>query len=120
MKYYTITTAFYMFFIFYLSHIPQDNLPEQSSSGIENIDLLFHFIEYSVLGFLLFQSISSEELFAINPQYGTIFIGILFAISDEIHQSFVPGRHMSLMDVIFDSLGIIFGSSLVYRIPNSS
>ena len=119
MKYYTITTVIYMIFIIYLSHIPQDELPAERS-GIENIDLLFHFIEYSVLGFLLFQSIYVDKLITINPLLASILIGILFAISDEYHQSFVPGRHMSLMDVIFDSLGIIFGSSFVSRISNSS
>ena len=119
MKYYTIVTVLYMFFIAYLSHIPQDDLPAERS-GIENIDLLFHFVEYSVLGFLLFQSIYVDKLLAINPLRGSILIGILFALSDEYHQSFVPGRHMSMMDMIFDSLGIIFGSSFVSRISNSS
>ena len=119
MKYYTIVTVLYMFFIAYLSHIPQDDLPAERS-GIENIDLLFHFVEYSVLGFLLFQSIYVDKLLAFNPLRGSILIGILFALSDEYHQSFVPGRHMSMMDMIFDSLGIIFGSSLVSRISNSS
>ena len=108
-----------MLFIVYLSHIPQDNLP-QEASGINNIDLLFHFFEYSFLGFLFYQSISVDNLLDVKPLHGAVLIGILFALSDEYHQSFVPGRHMSLMDVIFDSLGIIFGSSLVYRIPNSS
>lgn len=119
MKYYTITTFFYMLFIVYISHILQDDLPAEASD-IENIDLLFHFVEYSVLGFLLFQSIYVDKLLMINPLHGAILIGMLFALSDEYHQSFVPGRHMSLMDMIFDSLGIIFGSSLVSRISNSS
>ena len=119
MKYYTIITFFYMLFIVYLSHIPNDNLP-QETSGISNIDLLFHFFEYSVLGFLLFQSIYVDKLIIINPLLASILIGILFAISDEYHQSFVPGRHMSLMDIIFDSLGILFGSSLAPRVSNSS
>ena len=108
-----------MLFIIYLSHIPQDNLPQEASS-INNIDLLFHFFEYSFLGFLLFQSISVDNLSAVNPLHGAILIGILFALSDEYHQSFVPGRHMSLMDIIFDSLGILFGSSLAPRVSNSS
>ena len=119
MKYYTIITFFYMLFIVYLSHIPQDNLP-QEPSGINNIDLLFHFFEYSFLGFLFYQSISVDNLSAVNPLHGAILIGILFALSDEYHQSFVPGRHMSLIDIIFDSLGILFGSSLASRVSNSS
>ena len=108
-----------MLFIVYLSHIPQDNLP-QEPSGINNIDLLFHFFEYSFLGFLLFQSISVDNLLDVKPLHGAVLIGILFALSDEYNQSFVTGRHMSLMDLIFDSLGILFGSSLASRVSNSS
>ena len=108
-----------MLFIVYLSHIPQDNLP-QEASGINNIDLLFHFFEYSFLGFLFYQSISIDNLLDVKPLHGAVLIGILFALSDEYHQSFVPGRHMSLMDIIFDSLGILFGSSLAPRVSNSS
>ncbi len=119
MKYYTTATVFYMFFIFYLSHTPQDNLPEEALR-IKNVDLLFHFLEYSVLGFLLFQSISVDSLLITNPLHGTILIGTLFAISDEYHQSFVPGRYMSTMDMIFDSLGVLFGSFLTSKVFNSS
>ena len=108
-----------MLFIVYLSHIPQDNLP-QEPSGINNIDLLFHFFEYSFLGFLFYQSISVDNLLDVKPLHGAVLIGILFALSDEYHQSFVPGRHMCLMDIIFDSLGILFGSSLAPRVSNSS
>ena len=108
-----------MLFIVYLSHIPQDNLP-QEASGINNIDLLFHFFEYSFLGFLFYQSISVDNLLDVKPLHGAVLIGILFALSDEYHQSFVPGRHMSLMDIIFDSLGILFGSSLAPKVSNSS
>ena len=103
-----------MLFIVYLSHIPQE------PSGINNIDLLFHFFEYSFLGFLFYQSISVDNLLDVKPLHGAVLIGILFALSDEYHQSFVPGRHMSLMDIIFDSLGILFGSSLAPRVSNSS
>ena len=34
---------------------------------------------------------------------------ILYAISDEVHQYFVPGRFATLTDLIFDTLGIIIG-----------
>ena len=32
-------------------------------------------------------------------------IAILYAITDEIHQSFVPGRTALLSDVVIDSIG---------------
>ncbi|MBP7842613.1 VanZ family protein [Candidatus Woesebacteria bacterium] len=35
-----------------------------------------------------------------------IFICLIYAISDEFHQSLVPGRYATLRDIGYDSLGI--------------
>ena len=115
MKSYTVLTIGYMFLITLLSHVPQENLPK---SDLDGIDYFFHFAEYSILGFLLFRSITSDELLTFHPFYGSLLIGISFAILDEFHQSFVPGRHMSSTDVFFDSLGIVFGMFASYKIRN--
>ena len=120
MKLYTIITICYMLLITFLSHVPQDDIPESITSGPDNIDLLFHFAEYSILGFLLFRSITSDELLTFHPFYGSLLMGISFAILDEFHQSFVPGRHMSSIDMIFDSLGILFGTFICSRIAFNS
>ena len=115
MKPYTVITIGYMLLITLLSHVPQEDLPK---SDLDSIDYPFHFAEYSILGFLLFRSITSDELLTFHPFYGSLLIGISFAILDEFHQSFVPGRHMSSTDVLFDSLGIIFGMFASYKIRN--
>ena len=114
MKPYTVITIGYMLLITLLSHVPQEDLPK---SDLDSIDYPFHFAEYSILGFLLFRSITSDELLTFHPFYGSLLIGISFAILDEFHQSFVPGRHMSSTDVLFDSLGIVFGM-FSYNIRN--
>ena len=45
----------------------------------------------------------------------TIGVGlaIAYGISDEIHQSFVPGRDASVGDLIADSVGAALGAGLV-------
>ena len=106
-----------MLLIIFFSHLPQDDI-SVIVSGPDNIDLFLHFIEYLILGFLLFQSITKDG-FSINPIYGSILIGILFAISDEFHQSFVPGRHMSLFDMLYDTIGLIFGIYIGLKPPNN-
>ena len=118
MKPYTVLTIGYMLLITLLSHVPQEDLPKSDLDSIDSIDYLFHFAEYSILGFLLFRSITSDELLTFHPFYGSLLIGISFAILDEFHQSFVPGRHMSSTDVLFDSLGIVFGMFASYKIRN--
>ncbi len=115
----TVTIG-YMVLISILSHIPQEDIPESITSVPDNIDLFFHFAEYSILGFLLFGTITSDESLTFHPFYGSLLTGISFAILDEFHQSFVPGRHMSSIDIIFDSLGILFGTFICSKIAFNS
>jgi VanZ family protein len=39
----------------------------------------------------------------------------LYSATDEFHQSFVPGRHPAMTDVLIDSLGAAFALFLAYR-----
>ena len=108
-------TLTYIILITILSHQPADDISEVSPN-IKNLDKLFHFIEFSILGFLIFGSLSlnSKELDQILSL--SIKIGILFSCLDEYHQSFVDGRDSSLADLIFDILGVFFGTFLHYRL----
>lgn len=45
----------------------------------------------------------------------TFIISFTFAISDEIHQSFVPGRNSDIYDLVADTLGIL-SSLLIYHL----
>ena len=108
-------TLTYIILITILSHQPADDISEVSPN-IKNVDKLFHFIEFSILGFLIFGSLSlnSKEFDQILSL--SIKIGILFSCLDEYHQSFVDGRDSSLADLIFDILGVFFGTFLHYRL----
>ena len=55
----------------------------------------------------------------------TIIWGIIYAITDEFHQTFSTGRHASINDVVIDTFGVILGLLLVllvikiyYKIEN--
>jgi VanZ family protein len=39
---------------------------------------------------------------------------VVYAILDELHQYFVPGRYMSLLDMGVDSLGILVASAIYF------
>jgi hypothetical protein len=43
-----------------------------------------------------------------------VLLGALFALSDEAHQGFVPGRRADWRDVVADTLGVAIGG-LAYR-----
>ena len=62
---------------------------------------LAHTAEYAVLGALLVRAVHRPRV--------AFVLGVLYAASDELHQTFVPGRHGSLVDVAIDSVGIAVG-----------
>jgi VanZ family protein len=67
---------------------------------------LAHFSVYFILGILVFNAMSRSGKKKISWM---ILMCVLYAISDEIHQSFVPGRGPSIIDVFIDSTGAITG-----------
>ena len=70
----------------------------------------FHTGEYCLLVILTYRllrlKLNQPENFIYLLSFST---SILYAISDEVHQYFVPGRFATLTDLIFDTLGIITG-----------
>lgn len=49
----------------------------------------------------------------------SIIIGIIYATTDEIHQYFIPGRSMSILDVFIDTLGLCTGIVIFLILYNS-
>lgn len=42
-----------------------------------------------------------------------ILVGVVCAVMDELHQSFVPGRNPAMFDVLIDTLGVCVGMGIV-------
>lgn len=89
-----------------------------SCEGTQNISVLFphgeclirtagHVIEYFILGILILLLLRKLRF----RKYVIIAAGIcmLYAIGDEIHQFFVPGRGPQVTDVIVDTASSILG-----------
>jgi VanZ family protein len=62
---------------------------------------LAHAAEYAVLGALLVRATGRSGL--------AFALGVLYAMSDEWHQTFVSGRMGSPVDVAIDAVGVAFG-----------
>lgn len=75
-----------------------------------------HFSIYTVVGCLLMGLLSTYKLKDKWRMIMTIVIGILYAISDEFHQSFSPGRSPKVTDVYIDTLGVLLGILLILLI----
>lgn len=63
-----------------------------------------HLAEYFILARLLKRA-------GVSPLPAMAFC-VLYAASDEWHQSFVPGRHPSAWDVLIDGAGALTGTML--------
>lgn len=72
-----------------------------------------HFSIYTVVGLLLMSLISTYNIKEKNRLIITLTTGIIYASSDEIHQSFVPGRSPMITDVVIDTMGVILGILLI-------
>lgn len=91
--------------LFYLSH--QSNIAFLPKDVLQ-YDKLLHFIAYFIYGLSTFTMLlvvrkTDKKLIIIG-----FVVSILFAISDEIHQFFVPDRMMDIYDLVADLLGILF------------
>ncbi|HOG23302.1 MAG TPA: VanZ family protein [Candidatus Omnitrophota bacterium] len=100
--------------IFSLSSIPGLH------SGLSKDFLLrkiAHVTEFFILSYLLYRAFATS--FSLKKGLLFFCVGglcLLYAISDELHQSFVPTRSPAFIDVMIDSLGFFaflayFGSS---------
>jgi len=70
------------------------------------IKKLAHIFEFAVLYFLLVRALKDHR----RSLRLAFFITLIYAITDELHQSFTPGRFPSPLDVGFDT----FGALIVY------
>jgi VanZ family protein len=93
--------------IFFLSD--QSTLPGASHPFI---DLIFkqtaHIFVYAVLHFLIWRT-NKRSLFI------PILLAFAYALIDEFHQSFIPGRTATIIDIGFDSMGILISHYLTHR-----
>lgn len=72
-----------------------------------------HFLEYLVLGSLLFNALKNSERLK-KTFILSVVLALIYAISDEVHQYFIPGRAMRAFDVGVDFLGIILGTGILF------
>ncbi len=101
----------YASLIFSLSATPDKYIPELFPGA----DKISHFLEYLPLGFLTVRAILKSA--RVEPFHSLLIAGfmvLLFSLSDEVHQIFVPGRSFDLLDAFFDLCGSVTGS-ILYR-----
>src|SRR5512147_964553 len=84
-----------MLAIFFFSARPSMNLPQTIWERIFYKG--GHLIGYALLAWSYWRA----GMFNNNARWIAWLLALLYAASDEYHQSFVPGRHPSAFDVLF-------------------
>lgn len=74
---------------------------------------LAHFSLYTIIGILSMSLMSTYDTEQKKKISISIIIGLLYAIFDEIHQSFISGRTAMITDVMIDTMGVVFGILLI-------
>ena len=75
-----------------------------------------HFSIYTILGMSIVGLTCTYEISNRKREVITIIAGALYAMSDEIHQTFIQGRSGQVTDVLLDTFGVIVGTILVLGI----
>lgn len=75
-------------------------------------DYTAHAINYGVLAALFVWALAGGELSKMTAPLivPAVALAVLFGLSDEFHQSFIPGRDASLRDVLADAVGAVAGA----------
>lgn len=92
--------------IFALSSVPDLG----TGLGVWDLVLrkLAHTTEYAVLGALAFRAVRSAPT--------AVLLGSAYAVTDEVHQAFVAGRHGSPVDWLIDTAGVAIGVVAAMRL----
>jgi len=105
--FYWLPVCTYCVLIFIQSSFPAS----QSIPDLPLMDKLLHFMAYALLGALMLRALRHhlpDHRFALGMML-SIILSILYGISDEFHQAFVPARRADIADLLANALGSMCG-----------
>jgi VanZ family protein len=111
-----VLVSIHMTVIFYLSSISQ--FPKAVPDWVFYFDKVVHFIVFGVLGLLFLNAWLGGQWRCVDltSVMVSVTFTMLYGISDEIHQMFVPGRTPSIGDIIADTTGALVLCLMFYWI----
>lgn len=109
---YWLPVIIYAILIFQVSDTPGKKIPYL----FPHQDIIAHMLEYAGFALLIKRAIKSyyPGLKIGKTFVLVLFLSILYAFTDELHQSFVPGRDSSFLDITYDGIGICL-ANLFYK-----
>ncbi len=68
-----------------------------------------HVLVYFILTFFLFYALALSKVRGYKLYFLTLLIVMIYAVLDELHQAYVPGRGPMIGDVFIDGIGVLSG-----------
>lgn len=115
---YALCSVVWMSFIFILSSLPGDRLGPDTATIIF-IKKTGHAVIFGVLaGLYLWTFKGRRSLGETGRAFFSLsfVLTVLYAVTDEYHQSFTPGRHAAATDVVIDACGAFICLGSLYGI----
>lgn len=111
---YWLPVLAWMSMIFYLSS--QSRLPVEMPDWVPYVDKLAHAAVFGILGLLFVRAWLEGRLEEINARVAGLAVSftLLYGVTDEFHQIYVPGRSPSAGDLIADTLGAAILCAALY------
>lgn len=97
----------WMGLIFYLSS--RSDLPTPNGLSAEVEAILGHLTMYAVLAALVANALADSGISSVRRLIYAFVFAVLYGVSDELHQSFVPGRNPDIFDLMVDGVGACLG-----------
>ncbi|MBI1974847.1 MAG: VanZ family protein, partial [Parcubacteria group bacterium] len=72
-------------------------------------------VEYGVLALLVYRADVASRRDARSSGGVAFWVAVIYAITDEIHQIFVPGREATIRDFLIDALGAFLAGLFIKR-----
>ncbi len=110
--FYWLPVLVYAGAIFYMSH---QSDPE-TVIKVEGADKVLHALEFMLLCLLLIRAnfFSYRTITKTRSLFIAAFLSTFYAVSDEVHQMFIPMRDASILDFYADISGIILAVLLIF------
>ena len=97
----------------FIVQLVSDKSIEENEELIGNLDKIIrklaHYTIYTIGGILIYNYANTTDKSKKEKILYSIAFGAGYAITDELHQFFVPGRSARIFDVGIDTLGVITG-----------
>lgn len=112
MRTFVVLKNWFFVFIWMLIIFTFSSIPSLKIEILGVLDLILrkgcHLLEFGILNLLFLNAFSKTFSWGKNRYlFWSSFLSIIYAVLDEYHQSFVPGRYPNIFDVFVDSCGVM-------------